>query len=73
MYKDLIVRDIHEGEEHVWPTHINSMLLKRHETEGTEVFLTIVDAGRFTHPHVHTEKEQVFIVTAGRGRIVRRR
>ena len=71
--KDLIVRDIHEGEEHVWPTHINSMLLKRNETEGIEAFLTVVEAGRFTHPHVHTEKEQIFVVTAGQGKIVYRK
>jgi len=53
-------------------THINSLLIDRKDTEATEVLLTIIKPGNYTHRHLHTSNEQLYCVVEGEGTVISR-
>src|SRR3989339_2035599 len=63
-------KNIYKGIDYKWPTHTNSLLLDRKHAAGTEVFLTTILPGKFTHSHVHKDNEQLYYVIEGAGSIV---
>ncbi|OGS19212.1 MAG: hypothetical protein A3J83_09060 [Elusimicrobia bacterium RIFOXYA2_FULL_40_6] len=63
-------KNIYKGRDFKWPTHTNSLLLDRKHAAGTEVFLTTIQPGKFTHSHIHNDNEQLYYVIEGAGKIV---
>jgi len=66
----MIVKNVFEGKDYRWPTHTNSLLIDRKDTQGSEVFLTTIEPKRFTHRHIHKENEQLYYVIKGKGVII---
>lgn len=56
------------GKRYTFATHINDMLLPREKAEVMEAFSVIIEPGKFTHSHVHTDTEQLYYVISGKGR-----
>lgn len=65
----MIIKNIFEGQNYCWPTHANSLLIDRKDTEGTEVFLTTIQPEKATHRHIHEDNEQIYYVISGEGLI----
>ncbi|MCD6231293.1 cupin domain-containing protein [Candidatus Aerophobetes bacterium] len=65
----MIVKDIKNGKDYRWSTHINSLLIDRKDTEGTEVFLTKVEPKKSVPQHTHNDNEQLYYVIEGEGLI----
>ncbi|MDO9591641.1 MAG: cupin domain-containing protein [Erysipelotrichaceae bacterium] len=65
----MIIKNIFRGRNYCWPTHTNSLLIDRKDTEGTEVFLTTIQPGKATPFHIHKDNEQLYYVISGRGLI----
>ena len=63
----MIVKNVFAGKDFCWPTHTNSLLIDRKDTEGTEAFLTTIQPEGATHRHSHEDNEQLYYVISGRG------
>ena len=59
---------VKQGKRYTFATHINDMLLPREQAESIEAFYVIIEPGKFTHSHVHTDTEQLYYVISGTGR-----
>jgi len=68
----MIVKDINRGKDYRWSTHINSLLIDRKDTEGSEVFLTTTESKEFVPRHIHNDNEQLYYVIEGEGLITYR-
>jgi len=53
-----------------FPTHINDLVIDRSDSQFCEVFIVIVEPGKSVQLHKHTDLEQVFYVTDGKGLLV---
>jgi mannose-6-phosphate isomerase-like protein (cupin superfamily) len=58
-----------ETEDYYFPTHGNSLIMDRSNSEVSESFIVNIAPGRNTHKHVHHDTEQVFYVLFGKGRV----
>ncbi len=58
---------INQGKRYTFKTHINDMLLPREKAEGIEAFLVIIEPGKYTHLHSHSDTEQLYYVLSGKG------
>jgi mannose-6-phosphate isomerase-like protein (cupin superfamily) len=58
-----------ETENYYFPTHGNSLIMDRSNSEVSESFIVNIAPGRNTHRHVHHDTEQVFYVLSGTGRV----
>jgi mannose-6-phosphate isomerase-like protein (cupin superfamily) len=58
------------GKRYVFATHINEMLLPREQAESIEAFHVIIEPGKMTHSHAHSDTEQLYYVISGKGRAV---
>jgi mannose-6-phosphate isomerase-like protein (cupin superfamily) len=65
----MIIKNIFRGQDYCWPTHTNSLLIDRKDTEGSEVFLTTIQPRKATHRHIHKDNEQLYYVISGKGLI----
>lgn len=68
----MIVKDIKKGKDYRWSTHTNFLLIDRKDTEGSEVFLTIIEPKKFTPRHTHNDNEQLYYVIEGEGLLTSR-
>ena len=68
----MIVKDINKGKDYRWSTHTNSLLIDRKDTEGSEVFLTIIEPKNLAPRHIHDDNEQLYYVMEGEGLITYR-
>jgi quercetin dioxygenase-like cupin family protein len=62
--------NIQDGQRYTVPTHAADLLIPREKAENIEAYLVIIARGRFTHRHIHPDMEQLYYVTAGRGKVV---
>ena len=60
--------NINDGKRYHFATHINDMLLPREKAESIEAFYVIIEAGKYTHSHVHSDTEQLYYVISGAGK-----
>lgn len=54
---------------YIFPTHINDLIMDRSDAEFSEVFITIIEAGRASPLHKHDDTEQVFYMLEGHGKL----
>ena len=59
---------VDQGKRYTFATHINDMLLPREEAEVMEAFRVVIEPGKYTHQHIHTDTEQLYYVITGEGR-----
>ncbi|HEX2951466.1 MAG TPA: cupin domain-containing protein [Armatimonadota bacterium] len=57
-----------DGKRYVFKTHINDMVLPREQAEVLEAFNVVIEPGKYTHLHTHIGNEQIYFVTAGKGK-----
>lgn len=57
-----------QGKRYTFASHINDMLVPREKAEVLEAFRVIVEPGKQTHLHSHSDTEQLYFVVSGRGR-----
>ncbi len=62
--------NVKQGKRYIFRTHINEVLLPREEAEIIEAFYVIIESGKYTHAHAHSDTEQLYYVISGTGRAV---
>lgn len=62
--------NVKQGKRYTLKTHINEVLLPREEAEIMEAFYVIIEPGKFTHAHIHSDTEQLYYVISGAGKAV---
>ena len=59
--------NLRQAKRYAFATHVNDMLLPREKTEILEAFLVVIEPGKSTHLHAHSDTEQLYYVLSGCG------
>lgn len=59
-----------DAEKFTFQSHINEFILKREESDTSEIFTVVIPIGGETHSQVHLDMEQIFYVIQGKGELV---